>query len=71
MPSNRMQRRFRRRWFIASLLSLVVVLMLTHVPQDVMPRALNRHMLDKAEHVVAYGLIAVLFLLSLPRGMNE
>jgi len=66
MPSNGMQFRFRRKWFIASLASLALVLMLTHVPQEAMPRVLQRHMLDKVEHVVAYGLIAVLFLLSLP-----
>lgn len=60
-----MQRRFHRKWFIASLLSLAVVLMLTHVPQDVMPRVLHKHMLDKVEHIVAYGLTAILLLLSL------
>ncbi len=62
-----MQRGFHRRWLIASLLSLAVVLLLTHIPQDAMPRVLQVHMLDKAEHVGAYGLIAIFFLLSLPK----
>jgi len=61
-----MQFRFRRTWFIASLLSLVLVLILTHIPQEVMPRVLQRRMFDKVEHVGAYGLITILFLLSLP-----
>jgi len=62
-----MQRGFHRRWLITSLLSLAVVLLLTHIPQDAMPRVLQKHMLDKAEHVGAYGLIAIFFLLSLPK----
>ena len=67
MPSDGMQRGFHRRWLIASLLSLAVVLLLTHIPQDAMPRVLQVHMLDKAEHVGAYGLIAIFFLLSHPK----
>jgi VanZ family protein len=66
MPSNGTQRRFRRRWLIASLLSLTVVLLLTHIPQDAIPRVLQRRVLDKVEHIGAYGLIATFFLLSLP-----
>ena len=65
MSGNRMQSRFRRRWLAAFLLCLIVVLTLTHIPRDALPRMLQRSMLDKAEHVVAYGMIAMLFLLSL------
>ncbi|MEN6574915.1 MAG: VanZ family protein [Phycisphaerales bacterium] len=71
MPSNRMQRCFHRRWFIASFLSLALVLLLTHIPQEAVPRVLQRHMLDKVEHIIAYGLIALLFLLSLPNPVRS
>ncbi len=58
---------FRPRWLILTLLLAVVVLGLTHIPVQRMPRALQVRYLDKAEHMVAYGLIAGFFLLSLKR----
>ena len=70
MPGNRMQSRFRRRWLAAFLLCLIVVLTLTHIPRDALPRMLQRSMLDKGEHVVAYGMVAMLFLLSLANPMR-
>lgn len=66
MPDNRIESRFHRGWLIASLVCLIVVLTLTHIPQNAMPKFLQENMLDKVEHVGAYGLIALLFLLSLP-----
>ncbi|MBP7051180.1 MAG: VanZ family protein [Phycisphaerae bacterium] len=68
MPSDKTRSGFRRRWLFASLASMALVLVLTHIPQEVMPKVLNRHLLDKVEHVGAYGLITILFLLSLPNG---
>ncbi len=59
---------FHKGWLIAWLVSLGTVLTLTHIPQAAMPEFLSEHMLDKIEHVLAYGLIAFLFLLSLPEG---
>jgi VanZ family protein len=47
---------------------MALVLVATHIPQEVMPKVLNRHLLDKVEHMGAYGLITILFLLSLPHG---
>ena len=58
---------FRPRWMILTLLTAVSVLALTHIPGQRIPRALQVRYLDKAEHVVAYGLIAGFFLLSLKR----
>ena len=52
------------------ILTLVVagcVLGLTHIPGEDVPRVLQVHDLDKAEHAVAYGLIAGFYLLSLKR----
>lgn len=58
---------FRPRWLLLTLLAAGVVLGLTHIPGEKIPRVLQVHYLDKAEHVVAYGLIAGFFLLSLKR----
>jgi VanZ family protein len=58
---------FRPRWLMLTLLVAVVVLGLTHIPGQRIPRVLQVRYLDKAEHVVAYGLIAGFFLLSLKR----
>ncbi len=65
MPTDRMTLRFHRRWFFASLASMMLVLVLTHIPQEALPRALHGHLLDKVEHMGAYGWVAILFLLSL------
>jgi VanZ family protein len=58
---------FRPRWLLLTLLAAALVLGLTHIPGPKVPRALQGHYLDKAEHIMAYGLIAGLFLLSLKR----
>jgi hypothetical protein len=61
---------FRPRWVLLTLVALVCVLGLTHIPGPDMPRILEAHALDKAEHVVAYGSIAGFFLLSLKGPMR-
>lgn len=66
MPDNRIEFRFRKGWLAASLLCTILVLTLTHIPQEVMPKFLQRSMLDKVEHIAAYGLIAFLVLQALP-----
>ena len=58
---------FHPRWLMLTLLVAAGVLGLTHIPGQSIPRVLQVHYLDKAEHVVAYGLIAGFFLLSLKR----
>ncbi len=58
---------FRPRWTLLTLLAAGVVLGLTHIPGEDIPRVLQVQYLDKAEHVAAYGLIAGFFLLSLTR----
>lgn len=65
MTERTWQGHFHPRWLLAAGLSLVCVLGLTHIPQEAMPRALQQSMLDKVEHVAAYGLVTGLFLLSL------
>lgn len=66
MPDSKTSSLFHKKWLIAWLVSLGTVLTLTHIPQSAMPEFLSENMLDKLEHVLAYGVIAFLFLLSLP-----
>ncbi len=58
---------FHPRWLMLTLLVAAGVLGLTHIPGQSIPRVLQVHYLDKAEHVVAYGMMAEFFLLSLKR----
>jgi VanZ family protein len=53
-----------KRLTIAILFAAIVVFV-THIPPDVMPKRLQASGLDKIEHVVAYGAITILFVLSL------
>lgn len=55
----------RRMWL--TLLVTGCVLGLTHIPGQAIPPVLQDIALDKVEHIVAYGLIAGSFLLSLRR----
>ncbi len=52
---------------MVALLGTACLLTLTHIPNDALPKVLQRDLLDKIEHAVAYGLIAILFLCSLRR----
>lgn len=50
-----------------ALLSMMGVITLTHIPQDILSRVLRADPFDKIEHVVAYGVVAVFLFLSLRR----
>ncbi len=52
---------FDLRWLAAPVFCTLSVLTLTHLPQDLTPEALRDgpFHIDKAEHVVAYGLISI------------
>lgn len=58
---------FHLPWMIMALVSMIGVIGLTHVPQDILSRVLRGNPFDKVEHVVAYGVVAVFFFLSLRR----
>ena len=47
-----------------AILFVAAVLLLTHLPQEVMPERLQISGLDKIEHVLAYGAITILFVVS-------
>lgn len=53
-----------KRLTIATVFTAIVVLV-THIPQEIMPKRLQISGLDKIEHIVAYGAITFLFVLSL------
>lgn len=67
MTERKWQSCFRPWWLLATVLSMVGVLGLTHLPHVVIPRVLQENALDKVEHVLAYGLVTALFLLSLKK----
>ena len=64
---NRIRRWFDPRWLVAATASLLVLLVLTHIPQEMMPRPLQVRLIDKVEHIAAYGIVTFLFLLSFRR----
>jgi hypothetical protein len=58
---------FRPRRVLLTLVVAGCVLGLTHIPGQDIPRVLQNVAPDKVEHIVAYGLMAGSFLLSLRR----
>lgn len=56
---------FNLKWLTIATLFTAAVVFVTHVPQDVMPELLQVNGLDKIEHIVAYGAITILFVLSI------
>jgi hypothetical protein len=58
---------FDMRRLLVAILVTVVVLSLTHIPQAKMPQVLMAGGLDKFEHVGAYGLVALCYLLAVKR----
>lgn len=55
---------FHRRWLMVTGVAVCAVIGATHIPQQMMPEALQVRMLDKIEHMAAYGMIALFLLLS-------
>lgn len=58
---------FSWAWLAIAVLTAVFVLVLTHIPQPVIPKALQIGGLDKLAHMMSYAAIAASFLLALPR----
>ena len=58
------------RRLLLAILVTVVVLSLTHIPQAKMPQVLMAGGLDKFEHVGAYGLVALCYLLAVKRSVG-
>jgi VanZ family protein len=58
---------FDGKWLAATVAAALAVVGATHIPQEMMPKELQVRMLDKVEHVVAYGTIAFFLLMSFRR----
>jgi len=56
---------FDIKWLVLALTFTAFILLLTHIPKEVMPPRLQENSHDKLHHVVAYGVITFLFILSL------
>jgi len=65
MARNKLASWFHPRRLTVALLSMACVLSLTHIPQAALPRVLQHTLFDKFEHLAAYGIVALLFVLSL------
>jgi len=48
-----------------SILVTALFFVLTHIPQEMIPPTLRKGGIDKLEHVLAYGVITLLFLISI------
>ncbi len=55
---------FDIKWLVLAVSFAATVLLLTHIPQELMPSQLQESGLDKLLHVVAYGVVTFLFILS-------
>ncbi len=57
--------RFNIKSLTTAILFTAAVLVFTHLPQEIMPSPLQKDGVDKLQHVLAYGVITFLFLISL------
>jgi VanZ family protein len=64
---DRLRNVFEPHRLVVALAGTLGVLLLTHIPQAMMPKPFSGKLLDKGEHAVAYGVIAFLFLRSFRR----
>ena len=55
---------FNIKWLFLAVTFTAIVLLLTHIPKEAMPSRLQENSYDKLHHVVAYGGITFLFILS-------
>jgi VanZ family protein len=56
---------FNLKWLTIATLVTATIVLITHIPQEIMPERLQISGLDKIEHIVAYGVITFSFILSL------
>jgi VanZ family protein len=56
---------FNLKWLTIATLFTAIVVLLTHIPQEIMPSGLQVSGLDKFAHALAYGAITILFVVSL------
>jgi len=61
---------FDIKWLVIAVAFTAIVLLLTHIPKEAMPLRLQENSHDKLHHVVAYGGITFLFILSVKVSSN-
>ena len=61
---------FHTKWLILAVTFTATVILCTHIPQEFMPSKLQKSGLDKFQHIVAYGIITFLFILSLKNSLS-
>jgi len=61
---------FNIKRLVAAVAATATVVLVTHLPQEIMPDRLEVSGLDKLEHIVAYGVITLLFILSLKNSFS-
>ena len=62
------QQRFNGLWLTVAIVSLALLMILSHWPQETMPVDINRFGLDKIAHAAVYAGLAWLFLKGIPPG---
>ena len=55
---------FDIKWLVIAVAFTAIILLLTHIPKEAIPPRLQENSHDKFHHVVAYGAITFLFILS-------
>ena len=58
---------FNIKWLIVAVSFTVIVVLLTHIPEEAILSGLQISGIDKLAHIAAYGVITLLFILSLRR----
>lgn len=61
---------FKFKWLIISFCCTVTVVFITHIPQKYMPNQLDVIGIDKLGHILAYGIITLLFIFSLKSSLS-
>jgi len=61
---------FNIKRLVAAVAATATVVLVTHIPQEIMPDRLEISGLDKLEHIIAYGVITLLFILSLKKSLS-
>lgn len=61
---------FDIKWLVLAVIFTVAVIFFTHIPQKFVPSQLQKSGLDKFQHIMAYGIITFLFILSLKNSLS-
>ena len=61
----KLQKYFKVEWLILSVTLIITIILFTHIPQQLMPSQFQEGIFDKFFHVLAYGSIAFLLVLSI------